>query len=121
MKEQLDALAKEMIAEVKNLKDLTKENLPLVAKEYVAFNEVSAILGAVLSLLVFAPSCVGIIHGILNDKMGDRTVGAVQGLSLFGMLIGGFFLLVNIYSYLSFKFQPRTKAIEGVVNAFKVR
>lgn len=60
MKQKLEALAEEMILEVKNLKDLAKEELPEVAKEYIRFQYVSSLVFASLFALG-----LGALYGVI--------------------------------------------------------
>lgn len=119
MKEQLESLAQEMVKDIKDLKELTRETLPEVAKEYIDYNMTMATVGFVFFGVVFMLGCFGVIHGLMNDKFYDRNIGPVQVASMFAFLGGAGFSLLNLVSFIQFYLQPRSKAIEGVVKAFK--
>lgn len=119
MIDQLKSLSTEMVQEIKNLKDLTKETLPEVAKEYVKFNMVLHLFGLIFFGIGTLIGTGIIIHGLLNNLYTERNYGFLQMSAVFVVPISGFFTLYNLISLLSFYFQPRTKAIEGVVKLFK--
>lgn len=57
---KLEGFTSEMLTEIKNLKDLTKEELPLIAQEYIFANKVSAIVGLSVAglLMIIAAFCL---------------------------------------------------------------
>ena len=118
MKEQLESLANEMISEVKNLKDLTKENLPLIAQEYVKYGQIISLVNTVQAVVV---SMLGVYFGLyLKDTptISNLILGILGvGFCLFGALTAS----AHFDEYLSFKLKPRSKAIQGVIKAFKGR
>lgn len=123
MKAQLEELAKEMIEEIKNLKDLTKENLPEVAKEYVRFNIILSLIGFTSSGFVVLVGLVMFVYGLSQEGYTNNSPDSATAYFAFGglvALIGIIVGLINFVNYLGFKLQPRSKAIKGITSVFKL-
>lgn len=118
IKNKLDKLAEEMIDEVKDLKNLTKENLPEVAKEYIKYNLIKSGISFFIFGLIFILGLIGTIQGILNDKFLDKNIGSIEVFSLLFVIIGGVISITEIITFLQFYLQPKSKAIEGVIKLF---
>jgi uncharacterized membrane protein YukC len=118
---QMESLAEEMIQEVKDLKDLTKEELPEVAKEYVRYNTILHLVGmlgfGLLAVVGIAFSVYGVMHeGWTHESLDSATLALTFG--GFAILIGGIVSLINFTMYLDFKLQPRRNAIKGITSLF---
>lgn len=118
IQDNLAALADELVSEIRNVKDLTKENLPLVAKEYVAYQKTVAVFDTIVMGSILIVSAIGIsrVLGVEQFKSFDFFIA---GSSVVGSVAGFFGTVCSAQEYLSFKMQPRLKAIEGVVKLFK--
>lgn len=121
MKEQLEVLAKEMITEIKNIKDLAKEELPLVAKEYVEYNIKTSFIGAIITGVVSLLSIamlIGVLIVYLKSGTFYEVLFPISLVGTIGLIIGGISCCVNVSQYLEFKLQPRRKAIEAITSLF---
>jgi hypothetical protein len=118
MKEQLESLANEMIQEIKNLKDLTKETLPIVAKEYIHYNMTMAAIGLIVFGLFFLVGLAGLIYSASINALIDKNFGPLQLVSTILFMFGTCFGIGSFITLVSFYMQPRLKAIEGVVKTF---
>ena len=115
-----DAFIEEMLQEVKSIKDLAKEELPAIAKEYVRAKIVMYGVGIMLSLVAIT---IGISCGLYallhtfpetynghDNQMGISAVGLITG------AVGCVFCACNLYSFLEFKLQPRRMAIKAITS-----
>lgn len=122
MKTPLIELAEDMISEIKNLKDLTKQELPEIAKEYIKYHQVFYLSGFLLFLLGIPLSIIawkyGSDHGgNINGRANCETFIMVVGFRAIPICVIG--LLINGYSFLEYKFMPRRKAIEAITSLTK--
>jgi len=122
-KAKFEKFADEMLQEVKNLKDLTKKELPVVAQEYVRYNVISGLISMIFTGLIFGLSAYSLYHGLTlpsHDANGhsQEPIGWVFWGLIFGV-VSGIGLLCSVEQYLSFKFQPRRKAIYAITSLFK--
>lgn len=119
MNKKFEKFADEMLKEVKDLKDLTKKELPIVAQEYVRYNKISSLVGVLFTGSIFAVSAWSVYHGATSD-FGHRDDGRGYILvgGIFGLLSGIAFMCCSD-QYLSFKFQPRRMAIYAITSLFK--
>lgn len=119
LKNQLESLAQEMIKEIKDLKDLTKENLPEVAKEYVRYNTALYLAGTVGFGIVFVLGVASAVYGFAHEGYSHESPDSATAFFMFGLvatLVGFIAGICNFSCYLSFKLQPRRKAIEGITS-----
>jgi hypothetical protein len=122
MKKQLDALAEEMITEIKDLKDLAKKELPEVAKEYIRFKVILNLVGIFIFGLLFLLSVCAALYGYYNKgytHSAEDIYTVSFALGIFGVCISPMLCIANIVEYLKFKLQPRRMAIEAVTTLFK--
>lgn len=115
------AFMEEMLKEIKDLKDLTKEELPLIAKEYIRVNKIihgiGVGLGGIATLAGLAILFVAVTH-VPDDRWDDtKTCCYLLGgfLSAGGLTIS----LYNTVALLSILLQPRRTAIEAVTSLLK--
>jgi len=120
MKEQLNNLTEEMVKEIKNLKDLTKETLPIVADEYIKFNILMNNISMIFFGLILLIGLCGTTYSIINGLFTNKDFSVIQLFSIFSLAIGLIIFPSCVYDYFKFKLQPRTVAIQGVIKAFKV-
>lgn len=114
MKEQLEKLAQEMIGEIKELKDLTKKELPVIAKEYLAYCEFSYALWLAFTGIAMDASIYFLTSELLNAKSDPFIIaGCVLGIVIFGIST-----LYNIDSWASLRLQPRRHAIQAITSLF---
>ena len=114
-----DDLMQEMLTEIKNLKDLTKEELPLIAQEYIHANRVSCALGVGLGLSMLLLAGAIAVLGFLHVPNPDRYDDVRFGCSLAGLLLGavGFVTAVlNVSHAVDFYLQPRRMAIKAITS-----
>lgn len=120
-KKQLDNLAQEMLKEVKNIKDFAKEEIPIVAKEYVNYLTITSGTFLIVSILGMGISGYVLSHGIagmLSDKrMSDSQMVATL-LGGIGLLISFIGTCVNGDAYMQVKLQPRRTAIKAITSLF---
>lgn len=117
MKEKLEELAQELIKEVRDVKDLTKKELPEIAKEYITYNITFSKVVTIVSGVVLILSLIGAILAIFVLRSDSFAVGVGMLSFLTGMF--SFFAFCSEYtSYLSFKMQPRRMAIKAITSLF---
>ena len=120
MNKKLKAFADEMIKEIKNLKDLTKKEIPEVAKEYIKFNKTISLIGGILFAIVAMVGGYIIVCGfsyIPTHEYDDAKTGYYMVGGLISA-IGIFASIANLYNYLQFLYMPRRKAIEAITSLF---
>ena len=110
-----EAFIEEMLQEVKNLKDLAKDELPIVAKEYIKYNTMVATLGITISLILGISCIVLFLLAHFSDPSSDKYILFSVCSGLTGML-SFLFMLCNLPEYLTFKFQPRRMAIKAITS-----
>lgn len=117
MKDQLESLMNEMVDEIKNIKDLTKSELPELVKEYTRFNVGMSVLGMTVSAVLFLSCIVVIVCTKSLDLDGPATLlGVATFLVYFIAVLLPVIFLVNLHSYFEYKLQPRRKAIEAITS-----
>ena len=119
MKEHLQSLVIEMVNEIKSLKDLTKETLPEVAKEYIRYNTVTSLVFLFLSVLLAIASIVAIVVGHYTRDVTPDSLILCFGVS--GLIVSVLAIFINANNYMSFVLQPRRKAIEAIISLMKDR
>ena len=110
-----EILFEEMLQEVKNLKDLTKEQLPLVAQEYIKYNTMVAILGITISLILGVSCIVLFLLAHFNVPDSDNQI-LLSVCSWVSGILSFLFMFCNLPEYLIFKFQPRRMAIKAITS-----
>lgn len=118
MKEQLLNLAEEMVKDIKDLKDLTKQELPELAKEYIKFNLTYAKVMSIISFFLLILTVIICTIGYINVHKFDDKAGFVLLGSVFSALCL-IAIFINITNYLKFKCQPRRSAIEAITSLLK--
>jgi len=114
LSKQTEKLAKEMLDEVKNIKDFAKEELPVVAKEYVSYRTVSSGIMLILSIIGLGVSGCLLTGGLASESDFDpRTL--IGGI---GVLVCFIATCVNGDLYLEVKLQPRRTAIKAITSLF---
>lgn len=109
-----EQLIEEMLNEVKSLKDLAKEEMPLMVKEYIFANKVRGVFGLCSGLLLLAASICSIAYG--HEESG-RITGTQMVCLLTGSLgLLGAIIMVFGYTYelIDFYLQPRRMAVKAI-------
>lgn len=111
-----DKFIEEMLEEVKSFKDLTKEELPLIAKEHIKANIVKSIFDLSFGLLLVT------ISGILGYHLYFKEIiysdvklsfGIISGiLAIFGPII----TMCSLSNLMDYYLQPKLMAIKGILN-----
>ena len=117
LKKRKAEFLEEMLQEVKNLKDLAKEELPVVAKEYILANKVQAYSGLAIALVLLSVAAFS-GHQLMTLEL-ERYSDAKFGYALLGGLTGiiGFILaMCNVSSLLDLYLQPRRMAIKAITS-----
>ncbi len=115
-----DALLEEMLQEVKNLKDLTKEELPLIAKEYIHANLIGSlfVMGVSGVMLVISLVCgLYSMFGTFHENSGPEVLSVV--VAICGSVVGFILMGIGTTSYIDFKLQPRRMAIKAITSLIK--
>lgn len=116
MKKQLEDLAQEMILEVKNLKDFAKVEMPEVVKEYIRYNIINDLMWFSFWLCV----TIGLfITAYIGRSSHDDTFSLTTIICLTSSLLSILFSGICLDSFLSFKLQPRRKAIEAITSLLR--
>lgn len=109
---KLEDFANEMLTEIKDIKDLAKEELPLVAKEYVRYQTISNLMSigfCLVVLLICAISTYITIGSANTNVQFVFGVGAVTS-----GIIGAVSLAICVDNYIYVKLQPRRVAIKAI-------
>lgn len=107
----------EMLQEVKNLKDLAKEEMPIVVKEYILTNKVQAFVGLAISIVLLSLAGFSLFQLLTTEF--ERFSDAKFGYSLMGSISGvmGFVIsLCNGSRLLDLYLQPRRMAIKAITS-----
>jgi hypothetical protein len=115
---KLEELTSEMLTEIKDLKDLTKQELPLIVKEYIRAEKVVATIGLAIGGAFFLVSAFLIYKGVTfiernnysHDAFGWYASAAV---TLFAAFL---FTLINGLNLLAVVMQPRRTAIKAITS-----
>lgn len=112
-----EAFIEEMLQEVKNLKDLAKDELPIVVKEYIRYNIISSVIGLILSgaLLTLAAICDVIAWHSPNECVQCLCSIAAALSGTVGTILG----LCSGDTFLACKLQPRRMAIKAITSLTK--
>lgn len=110
-----DELIQELLNEVKSIKDFTKEELPVITKEYIQASKVKTFFNLCVGfmLCITAYYCVAYVINIESETAA--TIFA----SIYGVIGGtvGFIMVGHcITSLIDLYFQPRRIAIKSVLN-----
>lgn len=123
MTDQMKELMNEMVQEVKSLKDLTKKELPEIAKEFIAYKIMEYFVYSIVTFVVFLIGVYliqcGLSHSELNEygmHSGDYYFQIVLG-SVLSILFSMFFVC-NFLGILEYKYQPRRMAIKAITSLF---
>jgi uncharacterized membrane protein YesL len=118
MKDKLNELAEEMLKEVKDLKDLTKKELPEVAKEYVNYFLYSNIVGLFYAVILCLLSTSSFYYlFFVVEKLSEKE--QVLAVLTCIIIMPSFFLLwACTENILAAVVCPKRKAIEGILNLF---
>lgn len=114
----MNKFVEEMLKEVKDLKDLSKEQVPLVAQEYINYHMAMHLLGIILFGIMFLIGLGLLFVGIFVAKTHDDQFG----FELLGGILGGLgfmIMMCNVVDYLKFKLQPRRMAIMAITSLLK--
>lgn len=113
-----DAFIEEMLEEVKNLKDLAKEELPEIVKEYIFAQKVQNWLGLGVGLFLLTICASSGLYATLHefsDKYDD-TKFALFMISLLSGIVGAIFTAGCISDLINFYLQPRRMAIKAITS-----
>jgi hypothetical protein len=116
-KDKLNAFVEEMVQEVKDLKDLTKEELPLIAKEYIAYLKFITMLQLIVySLIMFSAVATGLYAAFGTfEKYDDLRMGLGFYTFIAGIVsFGG--LAFTVESLTSLILQPKRTAIYAITS-----
>lgn len=116
MKDQLEALAQEMIKEVRDLKDLTKKELPEIAKEYISYNMTMSVIGMIICGVVLVLSLIGVAVAFFVLEMGSGAFVATLLLSVIFSMVSFIIMCTSLCNYLDFKLQPRRMSIKAITS-----
>lgn len=117
--EKIKNFSEEMLNEIKNLKDLTKEELPLIVKEYINYLKVIGIIYLTVGVfLLYSAIEAGlyVTYGEFEKYSDFRLI-----LSLYCLIAGilGFLIIaINLDSLLKVFLQPRRTAIKAITSLF---
>ncbi len=114
---EVDKFVQEMLNEVTNLKDLAKEELPIVAKEYIKAYKVKTIFGLIvgaLLLLLAMSSGAYALFGKFSEYHNDDAAF----FCLFGIVSGiaGLITVWSITDLIDIVCQPRRLAILAITS-----
>lgn len=116
-----EELINELMSEVKSLKDLAKEELPEVAKEYILATKIQATFYLLLGLFIIFTASVLAFKGynyIPENSYDDGRVGLWVGSGIL-TLLGGMLSLASIENLINVFYQPRRTAIEAITSLLK--
>jgi len=117
---KLQSLANEMVDEIKNLKDLTKKELPAIAKEYITYLKVTAVIQLIISgaLILLGTECVlQVLYGTFETYHEEKVITfALGGLCLGVPGLIAFFC--NLDTLISVALQPKRTAIKAITSLF---
>lgn len=118
--DKLKEFSEEMLKEIKDLKDLTKEELPKVAQEYIFYKKATSLLNLIFcSVLLLSVILAGIylVFGNFNDEDFVKKTGLAAYCLITGIIsIIGF--SCSLDEVLSVFLQPRRTAIYAITSLF---
>lgn len=107
----------EMLREVKSLKDVAKEELPLLAKEYIYANKVQIWMLLGVSMLLLIMAAAGTAYLVLGEfEKYDNAISAILCIVLTTGAAGLVLLFFSISELLDFYLQPRRMAIIAITS-----
>lgn len=111
-----EALIEEMLNEVKNLKDLAKDELPLVAKEYLLNQKIQGYIGLSIGMVILLVGAAAGAYAALGTfhHSEDAVSYALSG--MIGGLVGFVMTLCNGSSLMDVYLQPRRMAIKAITS-----
>lgn len=114
---KVDEFINDLLAEVKDLKDLAKEQLPLVAQEYIEVNKKKMIVGLSVgaSLLLLSLSSGLYAYFGKFSEFSTKPLLFVLLAALSG-LIGTILTFSSLDTFIDFKYQPRRMAIKAITS-----
>jgi len=105
-----EQFAEEMLEEIENFKDLTKEELPVIAKEYLQYKIVNSILGIISGSVLLILSAIVIIICVNNGRPVGITIGLGVGFTGFCITV------LSIDTLLRVILQPHRMAIDSIIS-----
>lgn len=112
-----DQFVSEMLEEVKNIKDLAKEELPLVVKEYINANKIFGWIGTIVGVILLSAVGYALHYLAHGDFERYSDVKFVLGISSFvGGFIGAAFVMCSGTNLLNLYLQPRRMAIKAITS-----
>jgi hypothetical protein len=107
----------EMLLEVKNLKDLAKDELPEIAKEYIIAKKIQAFIGLVFGILIIllASSASAYYFFGTLESHSDSKLGLVVFLAV-AFLLGFLITFSYVDGLLDLYLQPRRMAIYAITS-----
>lgn len=115
----MDELLKEMLEEVKSLKDLTKSELPLVAQEYIAAEKVKAYVDLATGLGLLLTSLSTGLYTALANSGGHDVTGAQVICGIICAITGIFGIVCTactVGNVIDLAMQPRRMAIKAITS-----
>jgi len=115
---ETDKFLEEMLKEVTSLKDLAKQELPLVAKEYILAQKVMAYLGLALggTFLLTAIGMLVFKYAYEPTNSRDDLGNVMAIISMIPGTLGVIITSTNLCSLINLYLQPRRMAIKAITS-----
>lgn len=117
--DKLKDFTDEMLNEIKDLKDLTKEELPQIAREYINYLKISNVLYLISCLFLFYTVVEAGLYGFYGDHIQFSPIQLF--IVLYCIIVGLFSIITIINSMdniLNVFLQPRRTAIIAITSLF---